>query len=120
MFVTTFRVLVVAAYLFSLTQFSPQLAAQPVPVSPQDNTARQQEMSQNNGQQKRTFAGRIVKSGDKLVLYDKSKETSYQLNDQQLARLFQGQEVKVTGSLDSKSNTIAIFSVAVPKENRSS
>jgi hypothetical protein len=58
-----------------------------------------------------TFSGKIVKSGDKLVLKDISNKTTYQLDDQSQARDFLNQSVKVTGVLDASTGTIQVSAI---------
>ncbi len=80
------------------------------PASP----ARQQRVAtQANAHQKETFEGKIVKSGDKRLIFEDRKKTRYQLDDQQLAELFEGKVVKLTGTLDPKSGTIYISDIAI-------
>jgi hypothetical protein len=59
---------------------------------------QQQAAPQTPAHQKQTFEGRITRSGEKLVLEDKTDGSFYQLDDQQLAAFFEGQEVKLTGA----------------------
>jgi Protein of unknown function (DUF5818) len=59
----------------------------------------------------KTFTGKIVKSGDKLVLRDDSISAPYQLDDQQKAAKFEGKKVKVTGTLDMANNMIRVQSI---------
>src|SRR6266576_1223942 len=54
-----------------------------------------------------TFAGMIVKSGEKYVLTT-SDNVTYELDDQERARRFEGKQVQVTGNLDKSSNMIAV------------
>jgi hypothetical protein len=56
----------------------------------------------------KTFSGKIMKSGDKLVLQDGVGESIYQLDDQTKAWGFEGKNVKVTGTIDAVNNTIHI------------
>jgi hypothetical protein len=58
-----------------------------------------------------TFNGKISKSGGKYVLKDTATQTSYTLDDQDRAKQYEGKTVKVTGSLDSSSNTIRVASI---------
>ncbi len=76
--------------------------------------ARQQAAApQTDAQQKQTFEGTIARSGGKLLLQDKIERVSYQLDDQQLAELFEGKQVKMTGILDTRRNTIYISDIAL-------
>jgi hypothetical protein len=58
-----------------------------------------------------TFNGKISKSGGKYVLKDTATQTTYTLDDQDRAKQYEGKTVKVTGSLDSSSNTIRVASI---------
>jgi hypothetical protein len=49
-----------------------------------------------------------VKSGAKFVLYDASKKTTYELDDQDKAKDLAGQKVNVEGTLDSSTKTIHV------------
>ena len=55
------------------------------------------------------FSGKVVKSGDKLVL--KANGTTYQLDDQQKAQDFLNKSVKVTGVLDASTGTIRVSAI---------
>jgi hypothetical protein len=56
------------------------------------------------------FIGTVVKAGGKYVL--KTSDMSYQLDDQDKAKQFVGQQVKVNGSLDSNTSTIHVSDIA--------
>ena len=56
----------------------------------------------------KTFSGKIVKSGDQLVLQDVIGESMYQISDQVRAKFFEGKNVKVTGTVDEVTNTITV------------
>lgn len=81
---------------------SPGEIAQQQPVPPQVNTADAESKS---------FTGKIVKQGDKLVLTDATGKTSYQLDDQVKAKEFMNKNVKVTGILDAATTTIHVSSI---------
>jgi len=49
-----------------------------------------------------------VKAGAKLVLYDASTKTVYELDDQKKSDQFAGEKVKITGTLDKANNTIHV------------
>ncbi len=49
-----------------------------------------------------------MKEQGQLVLKDPVTKMSYQLNDQARAKPYVGKQVKVTGKLEMKSNTIYI------------
>jgi|SRR5271166_2381807 len=57
-----------------------------------------------------SFQGKVVKASGKYVL--KTSDMSYQLDDQDKAKQFVGQQVKVTGSLDSSTSTIHVSDIS--------
>jgi uncharacterized protein YdeI (BOF family) len=52
-------------------------------------------------------AGTIMKSGDKFVLKDASG-TSYDIDRQDLAKKYEGQKVRIQGTLDPDGKTIHV------------
>src|SRR5207253_4566320 len=52
-----------------------------------------------------------VKAGAKLVLYDASTKTVYELDDQKKSDQFAGEKVKITGTIE-KDNTIHVAKIA--------
>lgn len=74
--------------------------AQQQPMQPDDQNAA-------NASSEKTFNGKIVKAGNKLVLAADGK-TTYQLDDQQKAQDFLNKSVKVTGVLDASTGTIRV------------
>jgi len=68
--------------------------------------------SANSSQAAKAFQGKIEKSGDKLVLKDSASGTSYHLDDQDKAKQFQDQNVKVMGTLDSATNTVHVSDIS--------
>ena len=53
------------------------------------------------------FSGTIVKSGDKLVLQDTSG-TTYDIDRQDLAKKYEGKQVRINGTLDPDGKTIHV------------
>ena len=104
------KVATAGALLLSLSVLAPQLTGRPSPPLTQ---GQQQGAPQANTRQKQKFEGKILRANDRLILEDKTKKVTYELDDQQLSQLFEGKEVKVTGSLDSETNTIAISDIAL-------
>lgn len=113
------RLFLMLALAAGLCLLQPSLNAQQYP--PANNPAAQQQqpadadsqpsaMSQTSDSH--TFAGKIAKSGEKLVLKDSVSKSTYALDDQDKAKQFEGQQVKVTGTLDAATNTIRIASIA--------
>ena len=56
----------------------------------------------------KTFTGRIVKEDGKIVLKDPVTKVTYKLDDEAKAKQFLGKQVKVTGKLDTNTNTIQL------------
>ncbi len=52
-----------------------------------------------------------VKMGGKYVLYDANSKTTYQLDDQKKPQQFAGEKVKITGNLDSATETIHVTKI---------
>lgn len=52
-----------------------------------------------------------VKAGGTYVLYNEGKKTFYQLDDQKKPEQFAGMNVKVSGTLDAKTNTIHVTTI---------
>ncbi len=63
-----------------------------------------------NAASEKTFSGKIVKTGGKLVLKTADK-TTYQIDDQQKAQDFLNKSVKVTGVLDAATGTIRVTAI---------
>ena len=57
-----------------------------------------------------TFTGTVVKIGDKYVLRTTDNMT-YQLDDADKAKEFEGKQVKVTGGLQAKNKVIHIQNI---------
>ena len=83
------------------------MAKQEPTQSPQDQGQSQQ---RDNGQAtENSFAGRITKgSNGKFMLEDTSRSTSFALDDQKLAKKFEGKNVVVTGTLDETNNILHV------------
>ena len=105
----------VLAVALGLCLLGQPASAQQASSSP--STAASQEQSappqadQNVATDAKTFTGKIVKSGDKLVLTDSASKTIYQLDDQQKAQDFVNKSVKVTGVLDGSTGVIRVSAI---------
>jgi hypothetical protein len=95
----------------------PQPVPEPVPPSdpavPQPGPQQAPPSAAPKDQQQissQTFTGKIVKAGDKYVLKTAGGDT-YPLDQQDTARQYENKDVKVTGSLDSGTNTIRVASI---------
>jgi uncharacterized protein YdeI (BOF family) len=78
-----------------------QSAQQPSAPAPDSSASMQQASS---------FTGTVVKARGQYVL--KTSDTNYQLDDQEKAKQFVGQQVKVSGSLDNSTSTIHVSDIA--------
>jgi hypothetical protein len=89
---------------------TPRQAQSPTaPQSPQQKDAAAVPPSgESQTQEALAFSGRVMKEQGQLVLRDPITKMSYQLDDQAKAKPFVGKQVKVTGKLEMKSNTIHI------------
>lgn len=78
----------------------------------QSSQEQQQAVQDGDGTAKaKTFTGKIVEAEGKLVLQDAASNTTYQLDDQEKAKKFVDQQVKVTGTLDAASGTIRVSAI---------
>lgn len=76
--------------------------------------------SDDQTQDELTFTGRIRQEKGALVLKDPITKLSYQLNISAKAKRFIGKQVKVTGKLEMKSNTIQIHTIEPSPDRLSS
>ena len=95
-------------------QASPQPEPRPETPAPQTQAPAQsqpvaagQAQSETTEPAAQTFTGTIGKDGDNYVL-KVSDTTSYKLDDQDQAKTFAGQRVRVLGALDNGSNLIHV------------
>ncbi len=95
------------------SQSSSSSSSTQTPSTPSDNSSMPQssQTSASSSQSARSFEGKIAKSGDKLVLQDSASGTSYQLDDQDKAKQFEGKSVKVMGTVDSATNTLHVVDI---------
>jgi hypothetical protein len=75
------------------------------PAQPANAQAQQQPAAQ-------TFTGTIVKDGAKYILKE-SSGTTYQLDDQDNAKQYEGKQVKILGNLDANTHTLHVVSIQV-------
>ena len=71
----------------------------------------QQPDSTGSASETKIFTGKIVKNGDTLVLTDADGKMTYQLDDQQKAKVFFNKSVRVTGILDASTGTIRVSAI---------
>ena len=87
---------------------------------PQQQPSQQQPGQQNPGQQApdtqgasrqsdvQVFTGVITKVGDKYMLQDSANSSSYDIDQQDLAKKYEGQKVRIKGTLDPDGKTIHV------------
>jgi len=66
----------------------------------------------NDPMVKEMCAKKCVSMGGKYVLYDATKKTTYELDDQQKPADFAGKKVKVSGTYDKATKTIHVTNIA--------
>ena len=89
-------------------------ASQQDPNSPsasQTNPSSSPSTTVSQTMDSQTFTGKVAKAGGKYVLKDEATRTTYTLDDQDQAKQFEGKSVKVTGKLDTSSNTIRVATI---------
>ena len=86
----------------------------PTPGTPQEQPQDQKSGQPANAQQQspmmQTLTGTIAKEDGKYVLKASDKKT-YQIDDQEKAKQFEGKQVKIVGSLDMSTSTIHLQSI---------
>ncbi len=80
-----------------------QQGAQPSSPSPDSSSSTQNTEGSS-------FTGTVVKAAGKYVL--KTSDMNYQLDDQDKAKQFVGQQVKISGTLDSSTSMIHISDIS--------
>jgi flagellar basal body-associated protein FliL len=98
--------LAVVLSAMSFAQQQDQSAPQQQPSQPSADTSSQASSSA----QAQPITGTVVKDGDKYIL--QSGGMSYQLDDQERAKKFERQQVKVNGDLDASTKTIRVSDIA--------
>jgi Protein of unknown function (DUF5818) len=87
--------------------------AQTSPAQTSPSTPDQSSSAQGSGsaasQDAESFTGTVVKSGDKYVL--KTDTGTYQIDDQDKAKQFEGKQVKVSGNLDKATSTLHVTDI---------
>lgn len=78
------------------------------PQPPQPHDAAMPSPADTQTQEALTFTGRVIKEREQRVLNDPITKMNYQLEDQAKAKPYLGKQVKVTGKLEMRSNTIHI------------
>ena len=110
---TTFlAALAIAVMLCPLTfaQQQQDPAAQPGAQPQQQTSPAPDAASQASPSSQNAFTGTVVKAGGKYWL--KANGTKYQLDDQEKAKKFEGQQVKVSGDLDKATSTIHVADIS--------
>lgn len=107
------NLLLMLALAVGMCILQPRLNAQqdsPAAQQRQPDTASQTS-TMNQASDPQTFSGKIAKAGGKYVLRDTADKGMYILDDQDKAKQFEGQEVKVSGTLDAQTKTIHVSSI---------
>lgn len=68
-------------------------------------------MKQEHVKTARECTLKCVESGSKLVLYNRARKMIYQLDDQNKAKQFAGERVRVRGTYDPSTKTIHVESI---------
>ena len=87
----------------ALSLAAQQATTTPSTQSPDTTVAQPQSQVDTSTQQRsaQSFEGKIMRSGDKLVLRENASKTAYQLDDQDKAKKFEGKDVKVMATVDA-------------------
>jgi len=79
-------------------------------------TIQEPTQAQQPDQLTQTYSGTIVKLDDQFILEDMAGNMTYHLDDQAKAKKYEGKKVRVTGTLDTQSNTIQISEIEPMKK----
>jgi hypothetical protein len=106
--------LMALAFAVVVAQFTPTVRAQS--QKSQDPSAQQQpdqQQQQPDQQKSQTFLGQVVqaKNGQYALLVDKNAGKGFYLDDQEKAKRYSGQNVKVTGTLNAANSTIHVTDI---------
>ena len=85
------------------------------PQSQQPDATQRQPVDSHSSAQ--SFEDKISKSGDKIVLQDASSQATYQLDDQDKAKPFKGQNVKISATMDPNTSLLHVVDIA-PSESK--
>ena len=107
------------AGVLALSFFTAQVFAQQSDSQSNQQPPSQQQPNQQPGQQSpgaqgsqqsdvQVFTGVITKVGDKYMLQDSANGTSYDIDQQELAKKYEGQKVRIKGTLDPDGKTIHV------------
>ena len=80
--------------------------------TPAGSAQQQPDQEQVDTQSARSYEGKIEKAAGKLVLRESSTREAYLLDDQEKARQFEGQSVKVMATMDPNTNTLHVVDIS--------
>jgi hypothetical protein len=107
---TVVLVLALSAFLLGASAIAQQATPPSSSAMSQDQAVPPQATPSDPSGSK-TFTGKIVKSGEQLVLTDATGKQVYQLDDQIKAKEFLNKNVKVTGILDGSTSMIHVTAI---------
>lgn len=90
---------------------SPSQKDQQQPSQSDQQSSQSQTSAQQNSAKE--FTGTIAKEGDTMILKDSASGVSYKVDDASKVQDYVGKQVKITGTLDSSTNTIHVDSIQV-------
>jgi hypothetical protein len=94
----------------------------PAPLPPPDRPVQSEQQTGQAGSQTpqapaaqqptaQTLTGTIIKDGGRYLLKVSSSTTTYELDDQEPAKRYEGKQVKVVGALSATGNSFHIVSI---------
>ncbi len=97
-----------AGMMWTAPSFKAQSQSQP-PAAQQQPDQQQSQQDQSS----KTYVGQVIqaKNGKFALLTDKTAGRGYFLDDQDKAKKFNGQNVKVTGTVDTQTKTLHIAQI---------
>jgi hypothetical protein len=99
--------------LSGMLMFAVTLLLVPFTSTMRSQSQSQQPNEQQQSAQRKVYLGQIVKAKDGrfALLVDKQAGTGFFLDDQEKAKRFEGQNVKVIGTLDAANYTIRVSDI---------
>jgi hypothetical protein len=82
------------------------------PAPPADQPGSQPQATTAGQPSPETFKGKISRSGNQLVFQEAKSETTFPVDDQTKVAPFEGKSVKVTATIDSKTNGMHVIDIS--------
>ena len=82
------------------------------PLPPADQASSPQQPTNASAPAAETFKGKITRSGNQFVFQEAQSETTFPVDDQAKVAPFEGKSVKVTATVDFKTNSLHVVDIS--------